>query len=89
MLELGQKSTLNQTIDRFFPHSTRNYGYGVSFRHCHLTSISQCNYHASAQNDGQFVPFDQICSKKAVVGATINQSYNFQLLGLLGPSATG
>ena len=89
MLQLGQNSTLNQTIHRFFAHSACNYIYGASFRYCHLTAISQCNYHASAQNDGQLVRFDQLCSNKAMAGATINKSYNVQLLGLIAPSATG
>ena len=85
MLQLGQNSTLNQTTHRFVAHSAYNYGYRASFRHCHLTAISQCNYHASAQNDGQLVLFDQLCSNKAVASATINQSYNIQLLDLLAP----
>ena len=87
MLQLGQNSTLNQTTHRVFAHSARNYGYRASFRCCHLTAISQCNYHASAQNDGQLVLLNQLCSNKTVAGATINQSYNIQLLGLLDPSA--
>ena len=89
MLQLGQNSTLNQTTHRFIAHSARNYRYGASFRCCHLTAISQRYYHACAQNDGQLVLFDQLCSNKAVAGATINQSYNIQLLNLLAPSATG
>ena len=89
MLQLRQNSTLNHTTHRFFAHSARNYRYGASFRHCHLTDVSQRNYHASAQNDSQLVLFDQLCSKKAVAGATINQSYNIQLLDLLAPSITG
>ena len=76
MLQLGQKSTLNHTTHRFFAHSARNYGYGASFRCCHLTAVSQCYYHVCAQNDGQLVLFDQHCSNKAVAGATINLSYN-------------
>ena len=76
MLQLGQNSTLNQTTHRFVAHCACNYGYGASFRHCHLTPVSQRNYHASAQNDGQLVLFDQLCSNKAVASATINQSYN-------------
>ena len=51
-------------------------GIESSFRCCHLTAISQRNYHASAQNNGQLVLFDQLCSNKAVADATINQSYN-------------
>ena len=82
MLQLGR----NQTIHRFVAHSARNSGYRASFRCCHLTAISQCYYHACAQNDGQLVLFDQLCSNKAMVGATINQSYNIQLLDLLAPS---
>ena len=89
MLQLGQNSTLNQTTHRFVAHSARNYGYGASFRCCHLTAISQCYYHACAQNDGQLVLFDQLCSNKAVAGATINQSYNIQLLDLLAPPQQG
>ena len=38
----------------------------------HLTAVSQCYYYACAQNDGQLVLFDQLCSNKAVAGATIN-----------------
>ena len=53
--------------------------------HCHLTSVSQCYYHACAQNSGQLVLFEQLCSNKAVAGATINQIYNIQLLDLLAP----
>ena len=49
MLQLGQNSTLNQTTHRFVAHSARKYGYGASFRHCHLTAVSQCYYHACAQ----------------------------------------
>ena len=89
MLQLGQNSTLNQTIHRFVAHSARNYGYGASFRYCHLTAISQHYYHACAQNAGQLVLFNQFCSNKAVAGAIINQSYNIQLLDLLVPFATG
>ena len=89
MLQLSQNSTLNQTKHRFVAHSARNYRYRASFRCCHLTAVSQRNYHASAQNDGQLVLFNQLCSNKAVAGATINQSYNVHLLGLLAPSATG
>ena len=88
MLQLGQNSTLCHTTHRFFAHSTRNYGYGASFRHCHLTAVSQCNYHASAQNDCQLVLFNQLCSNKAVAGAIINKNYNTQLLYLLAPSIT-
>ena len=58
MLQLGRNSTLNQTTYRFVAHSAYNYGYGASFRHCYLTAISQCYYHACAQNDGQMVLFD-------------------------------
>ena len=76
MLQLGQNSTLNQIIHRFVAYSARNYRYGASFRHCHLTAISERNYHASAQNDSQLVLFNQLCINKAVAGATINQSYN-------------
>ena len=89
MLQLGQNSTLNQTVHRFVAQSARNYGYKTSFGCCYLTAISQCNYHASAQNDGRLVLFDQLCSNKAVAGATINQSYNIQLLGPIAPSAIG
>ena len=88
MLQLRQNSTLNHTTHRFVAHSAHNYGYGASFRCCHLTAVSQRNYHASAQNDSQLVLFDQICSNKAVAGATINQSYNIHPLGLLAPSTT-
>ena len=77
MLQLGQNSTLNQTIHRFVAHSPRIYRYRASFRYCRLTAISQSNYHASAQNDNQLVLFDQLCSNKAISGATINQIYNF------------
>ena len=80
MLQLGQNSTLNQTTHRFVAHSARNYGYRASFRCCHLTSISQCYYHACAQNDGQLILFDQLCSNKAVAGTTINQSYNILVI---------
>ena len=76
MLQLRQNSTLNHTTHRFVAHSAYNYGYGAIFRCCHLTAVSQRNYHASAQNDGQLVLFDQLGSNKPVVGATINQSYN-------------
>ena len=72
MLQLRQNSTLNQTTHMFVAHSARNYGYRASFRRCHLTAVSQRNYHASAQNNGQLVLFDQLCSNKAVSGATIN-----------------
>ena len=89
MLLLGQNSSLNQTTHRVVAHILCNYGYGASFRHCHLTDVSQRNYHANAQNDGQLVLFDQLCSNKAMAGTTINQSYNIQLLELLTPSATG
>ena len=89
MLQLGQNSTLNQTTHRFVAHSEYNYRYGVNFRHCHLTAISQRNYYASAQNDGQLVLFNQICSNKAMAGITINQSYDIQLLCLLAPFTTG
>ena len=89
MLQLGQNSTLNKTTHRFFAHSACNYGYGESFRLFHLTAISQRNYHASIQNDDQLVLFEQLYSNKAVAGATINQSFNIQLLDLLSPSAIG
>ena len=89
MLQLRLNSTLDHTTHRFFAHGTRNYGYRASFRCCHLAAISQCNYHASAQNDGQLVLFNQLCSNKAVAGTTINQSYNIQILDLLAPSTTG
>ena len=89
MLQLGQNSTLNQTTHRFVAHSARNYGYGASFRHCHLTAVSRRKYHASAQNNSQLVLYDQLCSNKAVAGATINQRYNVLLLSLLAPSTTG
>ena len=89
MLQLGQNSTLCKTTHRFFAHSVCNYGYRASFRCCHLTVVGQCNYHASAQNDSQLVLFDQICSNKAVAGATINQIYNIQLLKLVALSTTG
>ena len=72
MLQLRQNSTLNQTTHRFVALSTRNYGYRASFTCFHLTTISQRNYHASAQIDGQLVLFDQLCSNKAVAGANIN-----------------
>ena len=74
MLQLRQNSALYHTKHRFFAHSARYYRYGESFRHCHLTSVSQCNYHASAQNNNQLVLFDQLCSSKAVAGTNINQS---------------
>ena len=89
MLQLGQNSKLNQTKHRFFAHITRNYGYKASLIYCNLTTISQHNYHASAQNDSELVLFDQLCSNKAVTGATINQIYNIQLLSLLDSSETG
>ena len=89
MLQLGQNSTLNQTTNRFVAHSAYNYGYGTSFRHCHLTAVSQHNYHASAQNDCQLVLLDHLCSTKTVAGATINQSYNVQILSLLAPPQQG
>ena len=89
MLQLGQNSSLNQTTHRFFAHSAHNYGYGAGFRCFHLTDVSQCYYHACAQNDGQLVLFDHLCRNKAVAGATINQSYNMHLLDLLLPSTTG
>ena len=89
MLQLKQNSALNHTTHRFVGHSARNYGYGASFRYCHLAAISQCNYHASAQNNNQLALFDQLCNNKAVAGATINQSYKIQLLGLLAPSTKG
>ena len=89
MLQLRQNSTLNHTTHRFVAHSARNYGYKASFRCCHLTAVSQHNYNASAQNDGQLVLFDQLCSNKAVAGATIHQIYKIQRLDLLSPSATG
>ena len=76
MLQLRQNYTLDHTIHRFVAHSAHNYGYGSSFRHCHLTAVSQRNYHASAQNDGQLVLFDQLCSNKAVAGTITNQRYN-------------
>ena len=72
MLQLRQNSTLNHTVHSLIAHSAYNYGCGASFRHCHLTAISQRNYHSSAQNDSQLVLFDQICSNKAVDGATIH-----------------
>ena len=72
MLQLGRNSVLNYTIQRFIAHSACNYGYRASFRYCHLTAVSQRNYHASAQNYGQLVLFDQLCSSKAVAGAIIN-----------------
>ena len=89
MLQLGQNSTLNQTTHRRVAHSAYNYRCKASFRCCHLTAVSQRNYHASAQNDGQLVLFDQLCSNKTVASATINQSYNIQILDLLAPSKTG
>ena len=89
MLQLGQNPKLNQTTDRFFGHSARSYGYGASYRCCHLTAVSQRNYHASAKNDGQLVLLDQLCSNKTVAAATINQSFYVQLLGPLAPSTTG
>ena len=88
-LQLGQNSILNQTIHRFVAHGARNYGYRSSFRCRNLTAISQRYYHACAQNDGQLVLFDQICSNKAVAGAIINQSYNVQLLEPQAPPKQG
>ena len=67
-----QNSTLNHTTHRFIAQRAYNSGYGASFRCYHLTAISQHNYHASAQNDGQLLLFDQLCSNKAVASATIN-----------------
>ena len=55
----------------------------------HLTAISQHDYHASVQIDGQLVLFDQLCSNKAVAGATVYQSYNIQQLAQLAPFVTG
>ena len=72
MLQLRQNSTLYHTKHRFFARSARNYWYRASFRRFHLTAVSQCNYQTSAQNDGQLVLFDQLCSNKAVSGATIS-----------------
>ena len=89
MLQLTKNSTLDHTTHRFVAHIARNYGYGASFRCCHLTTISQRNYHASAQNDGQLELFDQLCSYKTVAGAIINQRYNVQILELLDPSTIG
>ena len=89
MLQLGQNSTPNQTTHRFVAYIARNYGYIANFRHCHLTAISQRYYHGCAQNNGQLVLFDQLCSNKVVAYATINQIYNIQLLDLLFPSITG
>ena len=89
MLQLRQNSTLNHTTHRFVTHIAHNHWYRASFRCCHLTADSQCNYHASAQNDGQLVLFDQLCSNKAVASTTVNQSYIIQLLGLLAPSTKG
>ena len=86
MLQLGQNSTLNQTTHRFVAHSARNCKYGASFSSCYLIAISQCNYHASAQNDSQLVLFDQLCSNKAMAGTTINQIYNFYFLKPRSPS---
>ena len=74
MLQLRQNSTLNHATHRFVAHSARNYRYKASFGCYHLTAISQQNYHASAQNDSQLVLFNQLCSNKAVAGATTNQS---------------
>ena len=89
MLQPGQNSTQNQTTHKFVAQSARNYGYEASFRRCHLTAVSQHNYHGSAQNNGQLILFDQLCSNKAVASTTINQRYNIQLLSLLAPSETG
>ena len=72
MLQLGQNSTINQTIHRFIAYSAHNNGYRVSFRHCHLPDTSQHSYHASAENDGQLVLFDQLCCNKAMASAAIN-----------------
>ena len=74
---------------RFVAHSACNYGYRASFKRFHLTAVSQHNYHGSAQNNGQLILSDQLCSNKAVAGATINQRYNIQLLVLLSPSTIG
>ena len=89
MLQCKQNSTLNHTEYRFVAHSARNYGYRISFRCCHLTAISQLDYHASVQIDGQLVLFDQLCSNKSVAGATINQSYNVQWIYQLAPLEQG
>ena len=72
MLQLRQNPILNRTKHRLIAHSTRNYGYEASFARFYQISYSQRNHHASAQIEGQLVLFDQLCSNKAVAGATIN-----------------
>ena len=59
MLQCGQDSTPNHAAHRFISHSICNYGHIASFTHFHLTTISQCDHHASVLNDGQVVPSDQ------------------------------
>ena len=84
-----QNSTLYHITHRFVTHIARKYRHRASFARLHQTAISQHDYHASVQIDGQLVLFHQICSNKAVAGATFNQSYNIQLLDQLASFATG
>ena len=73
----------------FFAHSTPKYRHRASFTHFYLTAVSQRDHHASVQINSQVVLFDQLCSKKAMAGATVNQSYNIKWLELLSSYATG
>ena len=59
MLQCGQDSILNYAAHRFFAHSTRNYGNIESFAHFHLTTVGQCDYHASVLDDSWMVLLDQ------------------------------
>ena len=88
MLQSRNNSTLNHILHRFFAHSTHNYGHAASFVYFHLTAISQHDYHASVQINGQMVLFDQLRSNKAMAGTTVNQSYNIKRIAQLAPFAT-
>ena len=49
---------------RFFTHITCKHRHGVSFARFYLTAISQSDYHASVQINGQLVLFDQLFRTK-------------------------
>ena len=83
MLQCGQYSTLNHAVHRFIAHSTRNYGHITSFSCFHLTTIRQCDHHASVQNYVDIVLLDQFLGNQTITCTTIHQIYNIKQIGQL------
>ena len=60
MLQCEQYLTLNHALHSFFAYSTRNYKYIAKISYFHLTTVSQCDHHASIQSYIEIVLLDQL-----------------------------